>query len=462
MKTIILLDRDGATLNYILNQTNLVVTVLVCEKSQRIIKTIAKKPENVLHIVDYDNLLETQSSECIDYKIIEQMKQYQIDIETMLHRIMLNNPLAKDIYHQHLSFFLKIFQTNSIDCILCCEFNLATPNHLIPFGLGKLFNIPTYSLERFPAYPVTTLFNFNHFKRVKFSDTKHCRVSADNLMYYKHCSKQNKETNLLKLCLLKLGGSMLVEFTSCLIKLSMTKQYLGIRYSYFSKLKSLFQLQSVKRFYQRKSKKPDYSDPYVYYSIHMEPEATIIGKTLLESQITIIKMLSRALPKGWKLYVKEHPHQFMLNTQQTDYFLHNITFFKNKSFYEEINKLPNVVLIRLEEHPKHLIKHSQAVATIAGTVTLEALFQYKPTILFSAQTSLFGELANVLSVRDSISLQRAIEKIKNNDFGEINIQESFSYFQTLLIDTSDDTFYPNLFSTITEHAKTIKPTRETI
>lgn len=462
MKTIILLDRDGETLDYVLSQTDLVILVLVCEKSKNVMDIIAKKPENVLHIVDYNNLLETQSSKCVDYKIIEQMKKYQIDIETMLHRVMLNNPLAKDIYHQHLSFFLEIFQSNPIDYILCCEFNLATPSHLIPFGLGKLFNIPTYSLERFPAYPVTTLFNFNQLQRVEFSKTCYCRVPAEKLMYYKHCSKQKKETNYLKSFLLIGGGAMLVEFASCLIKFSMTKQYLGIRYSYFSKLKSLFQLQSIKRFYKKKSSQPDYSAPYIYYSIHMEPEATIIGKTLLESQLTIIKMLSRALPKGWKLYVKEHPHQFMLNTQQTTYFLHNITFFKNKSFYEEIIKLPNTLLIHLQEHPKNLIKHAQAVATIAGTVTLEALFEHKPTILFSAQTSLFGKLANVLSVKDTKSLQQAIKKIENNELEKIDIEENFSYFQTLLIDTSNDAFYPNLFATIAEHAKTIQPTGETL
>lgn len=457
--SIILLDRDGGLIEEIVCRYPLAQIILVAEKQKKVLEHLAKFSNNIQTFIDYDDLLAIQDTQNIDYKTIEKMKFIQNDVEIMLHRVMLNNPLSKDIYHQHLSFFIKIFQNQKIDLVLCSEYNLATPNHLIPFGLGKLLGIPTYAIEHLPSCPAISLNNFNHFERISFN--KECEeLTPQSIVFYKHKSLQNSKKTIREK-FEHIFGALSFEFIKCIMRRSFKCYYLGIEYSFFDKLKSLFALKKIKKTYKKLSCPPDYENKYIYYSIHLEPEATVIGKTILESQLTMIKMLASALPEDWKLYVKEHPHQFMLNTKFTHYFLHNIIFFKNAYFYQEINKLKNVSLIALNASTKELIKHSQAVATINGTVTLEAMFEKKHAILFSGKAGLYGILGNVLHISSYQDVKNAIKTIQTSK-NSISPDNEFKKLKRYITNTEDQNYYNNLFSAIEEHAKTIEPTGETL
>ncbi|GAA7257807.1 hypothetical protein HpCK38_15580 [Helicobacter pylori] len=251
---------------------------------------------------------------------------------------------------------------------------------------------------------------------------------------------------------------MLSQFLVCCFKLNFEQQRLGIPYSYWDKLYYFIKYKQLKKFYNKYSSIPNLKEKYIYYSIHLEPEAAIIGKTLLESQLTIIKMLSQALPKEWKLYVKEHPHQFTLNSEARDYFINNLNFFKNISFYQEIKKLPNVTLVSLKISSKDLMLNSQAVATFSGTITLESALSNIPALLFNPSQSVYGILNHTLHIYSYSDLLQAIQKLTNGfkQNLQINLDELSSY----LADPRDKDFYTNLFTTIKEHSKTIQPTEE--
>lgn len=456
-KYIVLLDRGGTFVKEIVNRYPDAKIFLVVEKQPKVIEALEYFKKQIPIFIDYNDFLSVQHVQNIDYSIIEKLKHIQNDVETMLHRVMLNNPLAKDIYHQHLSFFIQIFQDHKIDLILCTEYNLATPSHLIPFGLGKLLGIPTYAIENLPAYPAVSLNNYNKTERVSFKNP--CsELTPNSLIFYKHRSLQ-KPKKKFREKIEYICGAIFIEFVKCLIKRSFTQKYLGIRYSFFDKMNAFFSLKKIKQNYETLACKPDYQKKYIYYSIHLEPEATVIGKTTLESQLTMIKMLSEALPQDWKLYVKEHPHQFMLNTSVTHYFLHNITFFKNTCFYQEINKLHNVSLISLDTPTKELIRNAQAIATINGTVTLEAMFEKKYAILFSGKAGLFGVLGNVLHVSSYQDVQNAIKFIISTHT-TISSEKEFEKLKHYLINSKEDNFIANLLETIEHHSKTIQKTEE--
>ncbi|MEK7124311.1 MAG: hypothetical protein AAB877_01315 [Patescibacteria group bacterium] len=53
-----------------------------------------------------------------------------------------------------------------------------------------------------------------------------------------------------------------------------------------------------------------------------------------------------------------------------------------KSFYDKIKKLPNVVLIGPQENPEKLIKKSQGVIVLNGTMGMEAALSGKPAYVF--------------------------------------------------------------------------------
>ncbi|WP_199919382.1 hypothetical protein [Helicobacter enhydrae] len=465
---IFLLDRDGDMLEYILAHSQDKIVALVCEKHKKILDLISQYPERILHIIDYNALLDIQSVECIDYSLIAKMKFAQIDIETMLHRIMLNNPLAKDIYHQHLSFFAQIFKQNQIDILVSAEANLASPNHHIPFALCCLLGIPCYSLEGY-HYTAVALKNHNNRKEnyatsqknIPFVSQTIC-ASAENIIYYTlKTSKEYQKMSIkriIKNFALKLGGEMLSQFLVCLSRLNFKQDRLGIPYSYWDKLYYFFRYKQLKRYYDKHSVIPNLKEKYIYYSLHLEPEAAIIGQTILESQLTIIKMLSQALPNGWRLYVKEHPHQFMLNNEVSHYFINNLDFFKNISLYQEIKKLKNVELVSLKISSKELMQNAQAIATFGGTISLESAFDNIPAILFNPFESVYGVLDHTLHVTSYADLLTAIQKIQDGFLKDkkINIQKINPY----LANPNDANFYDNLFATIKEHAKTIKPTGE--
>lgn len=452
-KPIILLDRNGALLEYILKRTSFDIVVLVCEFNTKTNTLLKSYPHRIAHTLNYLNLLEVQHCTHIDYNLIKQMKFIQIDIETMLHRVILNNPIAKDIYYQYLSFFAEIFETHQIAFVLNAEMILATPHHLIPFGLAKLHNIPSYTLET--LYGQVALFYYNTRENLAFDVLNKPKYPIKNQCFYSY------DTHTLNLCkslknriktlCYRIGGSMLVEFISCVKNLSFKRRFLNLEYNYFQKLYSLFKHKQMHRYYKKHSHIPDLNENFIYFNLHLEPEAAIIGRAPLEAQLTLIKMTANALPKGWKLYVKEHPHQLLMNDSLTDYFLHNITFFKNIEFYKHIALVPNTTLVSLQIGSKDLIANSKAIATFNGTVCLESIAFQKPIIMFDSASSPYRFLSNTLHIFSYRDLQKAIEKIQQGFPQELNEDEEFAKLDPYISNIASPHFYDNLLTTITKH-----------
>jgi hypothetical protein len=111
------------------------------------------------------------------------------------------------------------------------------------------------------------------------------------------------------------------------------------------------------------------SSDYVYFALHVDPEAsTLIAAPFQANQTAIIEVLSKSIPLSSKLVVKEHP--IMIGKRP-------------RGFYKKIADMPNVVLIDPDTNSREVIEKSSAVATITGTVGLEALFLRKKVILMA-------------------------------------------------------------------------------
>lgn len=110
---------------------------------------------------------------------------------------------------------------------------------------------------------------------------------------------------------------------------------------------------------------------YVYMPLHLIPESsTFTVSPMYVNELTIIEAVSKSLPAGWWLYVKEH--QAMVGERGVD-------------FYERANQLPNVKMVQLNYYrdPKPWIINSQGVVTISGTSAYEAALLGKHSIIFS-------------------------------------------------------------------------------
>ncbi|MGJ8648955.1 MAG: hypothetical protein ACSHX4_01230 [Opitutaceae bacterium] len=110
------------------------------------------------------------------------------------------------------------------------------------------------------------------------------------------------------------------------------------------------------------------SGPCVFLALHMEPEATILMYSPRQrDQIEACRLVAESLPVGVTLLVKENPK--MLNKRP-------------RGYYEKIKRFPNVRLCSTAVSSVTLIRKSQAVVSLGGTVTIEARLRGKAAFCF--------------------------------------------------------------------------------
>lgn len=214
--------------------------------------------------------------------------------------------------------------------------------------------------------------------------------------------------------LLKIGGQVLVDFIICLLKRDFTiKQHPGyFPVSFWHRLLCLLYTKKLKKYYKKISQSPNYNEPFIFYAMHFEPEGGTSVCVPLQNQLTIIQMLHNALPSGWKLYIKEHPHQFMLNNPEMVYFLYNLKWWKSLAFYEEIHKLQHTKLIDFDTPSKELIQYAKALATINGTIHIESTFHNKPCIVFGGKNLILHKAKNIICVENFTHLKGQLELLE--------------------------------------------------
>lgn len=169
-------------------------------------------------------------------------------------------------------------------------------------------------------------------------------------------------------------------------------------------------LKHLNTYYHTLTQKPDYDEPYVIYFLHYQPEATTSPTgDIFVDQSLCVDMLLKNTPKEWKVYVKEHPHQFMYHREgATSRF---------KEFYDDLVKNPRVRLISLEESSFDLIEHCKAIGTVCGTVGWETIVRGKPVILFGI--SWYENFTpGVLRITDEASASHMTDFINNYHYDE--------------------------------------------
>ena len=115
----------------------------------------------------------------------------------------------------------------------------------------------------------------------------------------------------------------------------------------------------------------DDTTPFVYFPLQIMPERTLlISSPFNTNQIEIIKHISKSLPIGYRLYVKEHPVQVTREWRKI-------------SFYKDVLSIPNVEFLHHSVKTSDILKKCSLVITINGAAGLEAAIHRKPSILFS-------------------------------------------------------------------------------
>lgn len=188
--------------------------------------------------------------------------------------------------------------------------------------------------------------------------------------------------------------------------------------------------------YNSLAKKVDFSKPYIFVALQCEPERqTCPCGGVYGNQYLMVDALSKAVPDGWRIYVKEHVSQFK------SYQLAERS--RSPEFYDYINSMPNVSLVPLWVTSFDLIDNAMASATVSGTVGWESVVRGKPAFLFGH--AWFADCDGVFKTRTTSEIAHAIKKVKAG-FGvnSKNIKKFVSVLEDIGVRAYIDKVYEKL------------------
>ena len=186
------------------------------------------------------------------------------------------------------------------------------------------------------------------------------------------------------------------------------------RYDYYGSKKltvitkrlwNYFLLKNRMKFLNKNSLKTLDDEKIIYFPLQTEPERSITTDApFFTNQLEVITNISKSIPPGYTLYVKEHWSQIFRNWRPV-------------SIYKKILELPNVKLIHPLVNPHKIIKKCDLAIVISSTKGLEAAFNNKPSIIF-AETN-YSQLSSVYRIKNIEELPQtirlALEKKINTD-----------------------------------------------
>lgn len=181
------------------------------------------------------------------------------------------------------------------------------------------------------------------------------------------------------------------------------------------KFKGKKKKEALSKYYDSLISKPDLNKPFIYIPLHYQPECSTVplGGYFVE-QLLMIDILSKTIPDDWRIYVKECINQFLpkLKGEQG----------RTMNFYKDVAVLKNVVFASEMLNTFTLLDHAQAVATVTGTVGLEAVVRKKPVLVFGR--AWYRGCEGVYFVQTVRDCQKAIEDIKkgvNIDYNKVKL-----------------------------------------
>lgn len=416
-KSCILIDIGENSADQLLTIEKIDIVLLATDDVQKFKQKYKNKVKNY-HSRKMDN--HYINSYNLTYKEIQKYRNSQLKVEHFLQRSKLDKSLIQDIYYSALGYWLEFFQHNKIDIVFIMgyEHGATWDSLIIDIAISK--NIPVFNIAPSFGFAEKTInhivcLNSQNFIKLPKQSNYNLHLFLEDLKNYYSKNLKNRANFehpyrfFFKKQLTKfhhyIAYNLLTPHQK--YKQLFKKNPLLPRHEIF---KQAFYIKNLKKLYDKISEQPNFKEKYIYYALHLEPEASIDPRAILSSQLFIIKWLSSNLPKDWKLYIKEHTQQFFVY-EHHDYFLKNIHYFRTMEFYKEIKTLSNVKLIDINIHSSDLIKNSQATSCISGTSLIQAITLNKPIIIFGKSCTFVELLQESFAISSLEDLQTAITKI---------------------------------------------------
>ncbi len=142
-------------------------------------------------------------------------------------------------------------------------------------------------------------------------------------------------------------------------------------------------------------KEVDFSKKYVYFPLHLQPEMTAdtIGG-IYRDQLLAVERVRSIIPPDWYIYVKENPKQLPNNT-------------RGKFFFKRMQSIDKVIFFDRKVDTYELLRNSQFVATVTGTVGWEAISGGKAVLTFGK--SWYRQLPGVVNYHRDVEWEHIVK-----------------------------------------------------
>jgi hypothetical protein len=158
-----------------------------------------------------------------------------------------------------------------------------------------------------------------------------------------------------------------------------------------------------------------------FFALHLEPEIALLSYSPeFSNSLEAITWISKSLPADTLLVVKEQALSFGV---------------RSRWYYNQLNKMGNVVLADPDIHSWEWIKRSIFVATITGTVGIEAVHFHKPVLSFGAH-QIINHLKTVRFVSNFVETKNAINEFLTYSISEIELKKSRQSLVSAQLDCS--------------------------
>jgi len=370
--------------------------------------------------------------------MIKKLSECESSLYTMMAKVNHTNvDIIKQqrLFHEYIKYWIGVLDIFKPNAIIFGD----VPHFITTFvlyHLAKVLNIKTIIIKNARGIPGRLLF-FNDIKNyaslnAEYAMAENKNVSFSNLSaemqkYYQEFTKENVDATVIyqrtmnkKIESAKVfpGKKRILDNIKNFTLLKTIYYYLRMLFNWQRKAsleeKYYFgwQLIILKYLWNRKKNKfrKEYSSlvsdvdlqrDFIYVPLHFQPECnTNPMGGFFEDQILMIDILSSALPKGWKIYVKEHPTQWYATRAQTG---------RYKGYYRELLKIKNVHLVKIAIPAHAFIARARAVATVTGTSGWEALLKSKPVLLYGYVW--YMGCQGVFNIQGVDDCKKALEKI---------------------------------------------------
>jgi hypothetical protein len=330
-------------------------------------------------------------------------------------------------YYSLLCFFKSFFLENNTITHIFFPATPHFPPDIVLFHVAKYFKIETIIFSR-TDFDNKYLFRTDWRDKIEFLKPKEDLINNLDLTKQSNFISHSKKLN---------NTSLEHNFKKSSIKFRFKQFFSLLRYakaiaksphlySSFYLNKSLPVIQYLKLLYERiklnnnlfelynsLSHRLDLNNNFIFFPLHFQPERSSQPEaSYFENQLLAIKLLSYNLPKGYLIYVKEHPRQFDNATPDL-----RKTHARNYNYYNQLNEIQGVKLVDLRIDSEILIKNACLVATLTGSSGWQALKMNKPVFVFGHPwyESCFG----VFNISNSNDIKKAFGVIQNLNKNEI-------------------------------------------